>query len=762
MEISKSDALEYHSGKRKGKIEVVTTKPVATQRDLSLAYSPGVAEPCLEIANDESQVFEYTAKGNLVAVISNGTAVLGLGDIGPSASKPVMEGKGVLFKKFADIDVFDIELNSKNIDDLVMAIKMMAPTFGGINLEDFAGPDCFEIEKRLKEEMNIPVFHDDQHGTAIISGAAMLNAVELAGKKLSEVKAVYNGAGASGIACAKFHISLGLKPENVIMCDSKGVIHSKRDDLNEYKIDFARDTELRTLEEAFVGADMFFGLSKGNVVSKEMVKSMAPNPIIFAMANPVSEISYPDAIDAREDVIMATGRSDYPNQVNNVLGFPFIFRGALDVHAKSINEEMKLAAAYSIAQLAKEEVPDAVKHAYGTTNLSYGKEYIIPKPFDPRVLTWVAPAVAKAAMDSGVARKEIKDFEKYKHNLDIRMGRAHSFMNIIYNKAKSKPLRVVFPEGENTKIISAVNISKQQGICEPVLIGNPSKINEIANSVNVDITDIEIIDPRNNPYTNYYSNLYFEKRCRKGITRKQATEQMLNSTNHFGSMLLEAGQADAMVSGLTTNYSDTIKPALEIVGQQSIYSRVSGLYIIISQNEVYFLTDTTVNIDPKASEIADIALQAADFVRQFDIEPRVALLSYSNFGSSTGDVPKKMQDALKIINQKAPELIVDGDIQADVAVSQEKIDLDYSFSKLSGGNANVLVFPNLTAGNVAYKLLNRLGNLNVIGPVLQGMSKSVHVLQKGSSINEIVDMTAIANVMAQNLEEERLICSVKY
>ncbi len=762
MEISKNDALEYHSGKRKGKIEVVTTKPVATQRDLSLAYSPGVAEPCLEIANDESQVFEYTAKGNLVAVISNGTAVLGLGDIGPSASKPVMEGKGVLFKKFADIDVFDIELNSKNIDDLVMAIKMMEPTFGGINLEDFAGPDCFEIEKRLKAEMNIPVFHDDQHGTAIISGAAMLNAVELAGKKLSEVKAVYNGAGASGIACAKFHISLGLKPENVIMCDSKGVIHSERDDLNEYKVDFARDTELRTLEEAFVGADMFFGLSKGNVVSKEMVRSMAPNPIIFAMANPVSEISYPDAIEAREDVIMATGRSDYPNQVNNVLGFPFIFRGALDVHAKSINEEMKLAAAYSIAQLAKEEVPDAVKHAYGTTNLSYGKEYIIPKPFDPRVLTWVAPAVAKAAMDSGVARKEIKDFDKYKHHLDIRMGRAHSFMNIIYNKAKSKPLRVVFPEGENTKIISAVNISKQQGICEPVLIGNPSKINEIANSVNVDITGIEIIDPRNNPYTNYYSNLYFEKRCRKGITRKQATEQMLNSTNHFGSMLLEAGQADAMVSGLTTNYSDTIKPALEIVGQQSIYSRVSGLYIIISHNEVYFLTDTTVNIDPKASEIADITLQAADFVRQFDIEPRVALLSYSNFGSSTGDVPKKMQDALKIVNQKAPELIVDGDIQADVAVSQEKIDLDYSFSKLSGGNANVLVFPNLTAGNVAYKLLNKLGNLNVIGPVLQGMSKSIHVLQKGSSINEIVDMTAIANVMAQNLEEERLICSVKY
>jgi len=762
MKIKKSDALEYHSGKRKGKIEVITTKPVATQRDLSLAYSPGVAEPCLEIAKDENKVFEYTAKGNLVAVISNGTAVLGLGDLGPAASKPVMEGKGVLFKKFADIDVFDIELDSKNIDDLVKAIKMMEPTFGGINLEDFAGPDCFEIERRLKEEMNIPVFHDDQHGTAIISGAAMLNAAELAGKDLSKVKAVYNGAGASGIACARFHISLGLKPENVLMCDSKGVIHSKRDDLNDYKLEFARDTDARSLEDALVGADMFFGLSKGNIVSKKMVKSMADNPIIFAMANPTPEISYPDAVSARKDVIMATGRSDYPNQVNNVLGFPFIFRGALDVHARSINEEMKRAAAYSIAELAKEEVPDAVKHAYGLQNISYGREYIIPKPFDPRVLTWVAPAVAKAAMKSGVARKKITNFEQYKFDLNIRMGRAHSFMSTIYNKAKSKPLRVVFPEGENSKIISAASISKEQGICEPVLIGNPNKIKEIAESINIDLDGIEIIDPRENAYTNYYSNLYFEKRCRKGLTQKQAMDSMLNSPNHFGSMLLEAGQADAMVSGLTSNYSDTIKPALEIIGNQEIYSRVSGLYIVIAQNDVYFLTDTTVNIDPKANEIADITLQAAAFVKHFDIEPKVALLSYSNFGSAQGEVPRKMQEALKIINQRDPELIVDGDIQADVAVNQDKIDADYSFSKLAGSKANVLVFPNLTAGNTSYKLLHRLGNLNVIGPVLQGMNKSVHVLQKGSSINEIVDMTAIANVMAQNLEEDKLSCSVKY
>lgn len=762
MKIKKSDALEYHSGKRKGKIEVVTTKPVSTQRDLSLAYSPGVAEPCLEIAKDENKVYEYTAKGNLVGVISNGTAVLGLGDIGPAASKPVMEGKGVLFKKFADIDVFDIELDSKNIDDLVKAIKMMEPTFGGINLEDFAGPDCFEIERRLKEEMNIPVFHDDQHGTAIISGAAMLNAVELAGKKLSEVRAVYNGAGASGIACAKFHISLGLNPENVLMCDTKGVIHSKRDDLNEYKLEFARDTDARTLEDAFVGADMFFGLSKGNVVTKKMVKSMADNPIIFAMANPVSEISYPDAIAARKDVIMATGRSDYPNQVNNVLGFPFIFRGALDVHAKSINEEMKRAAAYSIAELAKEEVPDAVKHAYGMQDISYGREYIIPKPFDPRVLTWVAPAVAKAAMKSGVARKKITNFEKYKFDLNIRMGRAHSFMSTIYNKAKSKPLRVVFPEGENKKIISSASIALEQGICNPVLIGNPQYIKELANEINVDLEGIEIIYPKHFAYLNYFAETYYQKRQRKGLTKQQALEEMLNSPNHFGSMLLDSGQADAMVSGLTTNYPATIRPALEIVGHQDKYNRVSGLYIVISQNEVYFLTDTTVNIDPSARDISDITLQAAEFVRHFEIEPRVALLSYSNFGSADGDTPRKMQQALKIINERAPELIVDGDIQADVAVNQEVIDAEYSFSKLTGGKANVLVFPSLTSGNVSYKLLKSLGNLNIIGPVLQGMSKSVHVLQKGSSINEIVDMTAIANVMAQNLEEDKLVCSVKY
>lgn len=515
----RTDALEYHSGKKKGKIEVITTKPVSTQRDLSLAYSPGVAEPCLEIEKDESKAYEYTAKGNLVAVISNGTAVLGLGNIGALAGKPVMEGKGVLFKKFADIDVFDIELNSENVDELVKAIKMMEPTFGGVNLEDFAGPDCFVIEERLKNEMEIPVFHDDQHGTAIISGAAMLNAVELAGKKLEDMKAVYNGAGASGIACAKFHISLGLKPENVIMCDSKGVIYKGRDGVNEYKEEFARDTDLRTLEDALVGADLFFGLSKGNVVSKDMLKTMADNPIILALANPDPEIKYPDAMEARPDAIMATGRSDFPNQVNNVLGFPFIFRGALDVHAKQINEEMKKAAAYAIAELAKEDVPDSVKIAYGVNEMSFGKEYIIPKPFDPRVLTWVSPAVAKAAMETGVARKPIEDFDKYKFDLNIRMGRAHSFMSIIYNKAKLSPRKVVFPEGQERKIMRAAEIAYNDGFASPILIGHEDVIRERAEEYGVSLEGMDIIDPESCVHIKRFSEIYYNKRKRKGITK---------------------------------------------------------------------------------------------------------------------------------------------------------------------------------------------------------------------------------------------------
>ncbi|MDC1068456.1 NADP-dependent malic enzyme [Candidatus Kapabacteria bacterium] len=755
------NALEYHSSSPKGKIEVITTKPVSTQRDLSLAYSPGVAEPCLEIYKNPEMVYEYTAKGNLVAVISNGTAVLGLGNLGAAASKPVMEGKGVLFKKFADIDVFDIELDSTNIDDLVKAIKMMEPTFGGINLEDFSGPDCFELEERLKKEMNIPVFHDDQHGTAIISGAAMLNAIELAGKNISEVKAVYNGAGASGIACAKFHISLGLKPENVIMCDSKGVIHKGRTDLNKFKEPFAVETERRSLEDAFKDADMFFGLSKGNLVNKDMVKSMADNPIIFALANPDPEITYPDAFDARKDIIMATGRSDYPNQVNNVLGFPFIFRGAIDVYATAINEEMKKAAAYAIAALAKEDVPDSVKAAYDINELKYGKDYIIPKPFDPRVLTSVAPAVAEAAMKTGVARNPLKDIEKYKFDLNIRMGRAYSFMSTIYSKAKSKPSRLVFPEGANRKIISAAVIAKEQGIAAPVLLGEKDIIEGIAKEYKFDIDGIDIIDPGNFAFTKYFAREYYNLRQRRGVTKQEAMERMLHSHDYFGCMMIRLGFADSMVSGLTTNYPETVRPALEIIGKQDRFEKVSGIYIVISKNNVYFLSDTTVTVNPSKDDLSDIAVQAAEFAEYFDIKPKIALLSYSNFGSADGEIPRKMREATKLIKERLPNITVDGEIQADTALSGEMLQEDYQFSDLKEP-ANVLIFPNLESGNISYKLLQKLGDAKVIGPVLSGVNKSVHVLQKGSSVTEIVDMTAIATVMSHNMEDERLVCSVKF
>ena len=718
MKVKRSDALEYHSGKKKGKIEVVTTKPVSTQRDLSLAYSPGVAEPCLAIAENEDLGYEYTAKGNLVAVISNGTAVLGLGNLGALASKPVMEGKGVLFKKFADIDVFDIELDSVDIDDLVKAIKMMEPTFGGINLEDFKGPECFVLEERLKKEMQIPVFHDDQHGTAIISGAAMLNAIELAGKNIKDVKAVYNGAGASGIACAKFHISLGLDPENVLMCDSKGVIHKVRTDgMNEFKQDFVRDTDRRTLAEALEGADMFFGLSRGDVVTQDMVRSMAKNPIILAMANPDPEIKYPDAIAAREDVIMATGRSDYPNQVNNVLGFPFIFRGALDVHARQINEEMKKAAAYAIAELAKEDVPDSVKHAYGVEDMKFGREYIIPKPFDPRVLTWVSPKVAQAAMDSGVARKEITDMDQYKLDLKIRMGRAHSFMTNIYSKARISPRRIIYPEGEDLKIMRAAELVVEQGLGNPILLGNEDRIKNVAKEYSVSLKNMQIIDPEKYENVQEFANKYYQIRERKGLTKADAFERMIHSPNHFGAMMIKKGLADVMLSGLTSNYSSTIRPALEIVGTQNKYDKVSGIYLAIVNNEVYFLTDTTVTVNPTANDISDIALQAADFVNHFDIEPRVALLSYSNFGSAPGQSPSKMKQALSIIKERRPYLMVDGEMQADTAVDSEIIQSDYAFSELKDG-ANVLVFPELDSGNIAYKLLAKLGDAKMIGPVL--------------------------------------------
>lgn len=750
MKIRNEDALEYHSVGRKGKIEVVVTKPCVTQRDLSLAYTPGVAVPCLAIHEDINQVYEYTAKGNLVAVISNGTAVLGLGDIGPEAGKPVMEGKGVLFKVFADIDVFDIELDSKNSDEIIRVCQVLEPTFGGINLEDIKGPECFYIEEALKKTMKIPVFHDDQHGTAIISGAALLNACELTGKKLEDIKVVYNGAGASGIACANFHVSLGIKKENVTMCDSKGVIFKgRKEGMNEFKEAYAKETECRTLAEALVGADVFFGLSQANVVSKEMVKTMAPNPVIFAMANPDPEITYEDATDARKDLIMATGRSDYPNQVNNVLGFPFIFRGALDVRATAINEDMKKAASYALAKLAKEDVPEIVKKAYGVTEMSFGRDYIIPKPFDPRVLTWVAPAVAKAAMDTGVAKKPIDDFDEYRLQLGIRMGRTQRIMANIYHKAVAHPKIVVFPEGEQPKIIKAAINSIDEGIAKPILIGNEERIRKAAADNGYDINGITLINPKNSPRIEQYIEEYFILRQRKGITRNEARKRLLTNSNYFGAMMVHMGDADSMISGLMSHYPDTIRPALEIIGKDPRYSRVSGMYILGTKKGFYFLADTTVNIEPTAEDIADITLATSEFVTNIDFKPKVALLSYSNFGSSKGESPEKMINALKIIRTRKPDLVVEGEMQADTAVVADIEKENYPFSKLQGG-ANILVFPDLNSGNIAYKLLVRLGGCRPIGPIVLGLSKSVHVLQRGAEVNEIVDMVAIAVVDAHS------------
>lgn len=753
VKIRKQDALDYHSVGRKGKIEVITSKPCVTQRDLSLAYTPGVAEPCLEIKEDVNKVFDYTAKGNLVGVVSNGTAVLGLGNIGPEAGKPVMEGKGILFKTFADIDVFDIELNSNDIDEIVRVCEVMAPTFGGINLEDIKGPDCFHIEENLKKKLNIPVFHDDQHGTAIISGAALLNAAELAGKKMEDLKVVYNGAGASGIACCKFHISLGLKKENVLMCDSTGVIYKGRPKgMNVYKEEFAVETDRRTLADAFVGADVFIGLSKGNCVTRKMVASMAENPIVFAMANPDPEILPEDVYAVRKDAIMATGRSDYNNQVNNVLGFPFIFRGALDVRATAINEEMKRAAAYALSKLAKEEVPESVKRAYNVKKISFGRDYIIPKPFDPRVLTWVAPAVAKAAMDSGVARFAIKDFDEYRRNLDLRMGRTERIMTKIYDKAKSAPKNIVFPEGEEPRIIKAAQTAVDLKIANPILIGKEDKIREIAAANDYELDGIKIVDPEKCSKIDKYIEEYYNLRLRKGINMAEAKNKMLHSYNYFGAMMVHLGDADGMISGLTYSYPETIRPALQIIGRDSKYNRVSGLYVLSNKNATYFMADPTVNIEPNAQTIAEITLQASEFVTNFDITPRVALLSYSNFGTSAGESPSKMLEALEIVKKANPDLMIDGEMQADTAIVPQIIEENYPFSKLKGG-ANVLIFPDLNSSNISFKLLSRLANVHAIGPVVLGLCKAVHVLQKGAELNAILDMIAITVVDAQHKED---------
>ncbi|MEO8028593.1 MAG: NADP-dependent malic enzyme, partial [Bryobacteraceae bacterium] len=705
----------------------------------------------LEIHRDPNLVYDYTAKGNLVAVVTNGTAVLGLGNIGAAAGKPVMEGKGVLFKRFADIDVFDLELNTEDPKEVIRTCQILEPTFGGINLEDIKSPECFEIEEELRRTMKIPVFHDDQHGTAIISGAGLLNALELAGKSISRVRLVISGAGASAISCARHFINLGVLRENIILCDSKGVVYKGRTEgMNKYKAELANDTPTRTLEEALVGADVFFGLSVANCVTPEMLMPMAPKPIIFALANPDPEIPYHEAKKARPDAIVATGRSDYPNQVNNVLGFPFIFRGALDVRATTITDEMKLAATRALADLAKEDVPDSVRRAYGIENMQFGPEYIIPSPFDPRVLLWEATAVAKAAMESGVARKPV-DLIKYREDLEKRLGRSHEVMRIMIHKAQRSPRRVVFPEGEQRKIIRAAQILLDEGIAKPILLGNRGVIETEAVRLQLDLTGAVIVDPANSPDLARYTERYYAIRQRKGITRSAAVEQLRDHTL-FGSLMLEAGDADALIGGLTQHYPDTIRPALQVIPVREGSKRVAGVYLLITaRGDLYFLADATVNIEPSSEDLAEIAIHAADTARHFDVVPRVAMLSFSNFGSTRHPLAEKVRRAVEIVQKREPNLMIDGEMQADTAVNPNILANDYSFSALRP-SANVLVFPNLEAGNVAYKLLGRLGGCETIGPILVGMSKPVHVLQRGAEVSDIVNIAAIAVVDAQQLD----------
>lgn len=751
-DLRKEQALEYHSSGRPGKIEVIPTKEAKTQRDLSLAYSPGVAEPCKEIHKNKDEVYKYTAKGNLVAVISNGTAVLGLGDIGPEAGKPVMEGKGVLFKIFADIDVFDIEINEKDPEKFVQIVKALEPTFGGINLEDIKSPECFYIEKTLREQMNIPVMHDDQHGTAIISAAALLNALELQKKKIDKVKFVVNGAGAAAMACVQLYESLGAKHSNFLMFDRSGLIHAGREDLDENKKRFAAPTDVSlTLEQAMKDADVFIGLSAGNTVSKEMVKNMAKNPIVFAMANPDPEIIYEDATAVRKDIIMATGRSDYPNQVNNVLGFPYIFRGALDVRAKSINEAMKLAAVKALAELAKSAVPDIVNLAYNKEHMAFGPEYIIPKPLDPRLLETVAPAVAKAAMESGIAQKPILDWDVYKLQLNERLGLDNQIMRVLGNKARRSPKRIVFAEADNQKILKAASILYDDGVAYPILLGDEQKIKNIAERNNIDITDIPIIDPRSDAMEekrNLYAELFFHKRQRKGFNYYES-KKIIKDRNYFGSMMVETGDADAMISGLTKNYAEAIRPALQVIGTEEGVKKIAGMYMLLTKKGPLFLADTTVNFNPTAEELADITLLVAKEVRNFNLTPRIAMLSYSNFGSSDSPEAKLVAHATKILKQKNPSLIVDGEMQAWVPFNKEILKENYPFSQLVDQDVNTLIFPNLAAGNVAYNLLKEVGGADAIGPILLGLKKPVHVLQLGSSVRGIINMANIAVVDAQ-------------
>lgn len=751
MKIRKQEALDYHSQGKPGKIEVVPTKRHSSQRDLSLAYSPGVAEPCLAIEKNPQDAYKYTAKGNLVAVVSDGTAVLGLGNIGAVASKPVMEGKGLLFKIFADIDVFDIEVDSSNVDEFVNTVKAISPTFGGINLEDIKAPECFEIEKRLRKELPIPVMHDDQHGTAIITSAALINALSLCKKKIEKVKIVVNGAGASAISCAQLYVSLGAKKDNILMVDSSGVIQKSRKGLSEHKKQFATSKKASTLKDALKGADVFLGLSIADVVTTAMVKSMARNPIVFACANPDPEITYEDAMSARSDLIFATGRSDHPNQVNNVLGFPFIFRGALDVRATGINEEMKLAAVHAIAELAREPVPEIVNSAYDTKNMTFGPEYIIPKPLDPRLITWVAPAVAKAAIKSKVSQHTITDWAAYKQELIERLGLDNKLIRVITSKAKQNSKRVVFAEADSYKILKAAQIVNDEGIAKPILLGNVEKITAMIEDNNLDLKGIPIIDPRSKAEQKtrhrFGDNLY-DKRRRRGLTLYEA-RKLMQERNYFGASMVDTGAADVLISGLTRKYPDTIRPALQVIGVAEGVRRIAGMYIIITKKGPFFFADTTVTVNPSVQDLVDITILTAETVKQFNLQPRIAMLSYSNFGSAEGEEVEKVRAAVEIMQKQYPGLIIDGEVQANFALNKRLMKEQFPFSELADKSVNTLIFPNLSSGNIAYKLMQEMGGAEAIGPILLGMKKAAHILQMGSSVPEIVNMVTIGVIDAQ-------------
>ncbi|OFV82643.1 MAG: malic enzyme [Acidobacteria bacterium RBG_13_68_16] len=753
--VTREDSLAYHTGKRHGKVSVVPTKPCLTQRDLSMAYTPGVAEPCREIHRDPELVYEYTSKGNLVGVVSNGTAVLGLGDIGALAGKPVMEGKGVLFKRFADIDVFDIEIDTHDPDEVIKFCQLIEPTLGGINLEDIKAPECFYIEETLKKTMKIPVFHDDQHGTAIISGAAFLNALELVGKKIDKLKVVFCGAGAAGIACAKLYLNLGVKRENLFFVDTKGVIYKgRKEGMNPYKEAFAQDTDARTLSEAIRGADAFIGVSGPNLVTPDMLKTMAEDPIVFAMANPDPEITYDVAVATRKDIIMATGRSDYPNQVNNVLGFPFIFRGALDVGAKEINEEMKMAAVRALANLTKEDVPDAVIKAYGGKPFKFGREYLIPKPFDYRVLLWEAPAVAEAAIKSGVARKPYASKEDYVRELESRVSRIRRVMHVVMDRAKADPKKIVFAEGEHPKIVRAAKILVEDGVCKPILVGSKAAVEALLKEFEVPKDKVEVVEPASYPKFQKYAESFHKMRWRRGLALEDATK-VLKDPVYFGNMMVHEGDADGLISGLTMHYPDTLRPTLQIQHTRPNVSRAAGVYLLLLEDRMIFIADTTVTLDPTAEELAEIAYLAADVARNyFEVEPKIAMLSYSNFGSNADKNTAKVRKAVEIARERWPDLTIDGEMQADTAVEPSISEETYPFSAIQG-DANVLICPDLDSANIAYKLVWRLGKVEVIGPILAGVNAAVHVLQRGVEVTDIVNMTAMCVLKAQNMEELR-------